>query len=205
MQQQFYNIAIYEEAILLTDFTRQDAPTFVVDQEDLMQLFRFNLQVTLKPFDGLVWMKKDLEGKTSYLVTLPRQRRKLIYKADRFQHVSMEIPNVLLLLRIANGKTDIRNLWAYPGKLKSTTQLYELALPNIGGSSICLGSASVTTTKNVIKDAETLLFETPFNHHRQLVGKNQIPFLEYVKQHKGKMPFHTLRPLETAKRILEEK
>lgn len=205
-QQQLYNIAIYEESILLTEFKDDTERSFVIKEEDLMEFFKFNKEVKLVPFEGLVWMKSQLEGGDSYLVTIKRAKKKLIHESrSGLKHINMEIPNLAVKASVdSNDTIHIGGLWAYQGELKKSTVLYELALPNISRSSLCMGSAHIKAKRDIIKAIEEALYETPFNHHSHLVGEEKIPFLEYLKKYKGRMPFKTLRPLGRAKQIMEE-
>ena len=207
-QRQLYGIGIYEEAILLSDFTGKHEKRFVVDEQELMKLFRFNRTVTLKPFEGLVSMEATLDGEETFLVTLKRSKRKIIYHVKdegvTLKHLNIEMPNTLVRAQVRDNIINITSLWAYKGKLTKKTELFELALPNIGGTDLCQGGAYIKVNGNVMKAIEDALFETPFNHHRHLVSKEDLPFLEYFDKYKGKMPFKTLRKLGHGRQLLED-
>lgn len=206
MQDQIYNIGIYEEAILLTDFRGDVEQRYVIEEEELMKLFRFNRSVVFKPFEGLLWMKGSLEGGDCYLVQTPRAKRKLIHDhKGKMSHITMDIPQMIVKAYSNNGEIKVGNLWAFKGKLTGKTMLYSLALPNIGNSSLCQGSQRVPEKVGIMKAIDQCLYETPFNHHQHLVGREELPFLDYVKKYKGRMPFHSLVELHRAEQILEVK
>jgi hypothetical protein len=48
------------------------------------------------------------------------------------------------------------------------------------------------------------LFDSPFNHHRYLVGRENIKFLDYLKKYKGKSPFYSLPIVGKGASILED-
>ncbi len=204
-QEQLYNIAIYEQAILMTDHTSGTARQFIVQEEELMKLFKFDRSVTLRTFPGLIWMKASLEGNDRYLVTLKRKKRKIIYAhKQKFRHINIEIPNIAVIASIYQGNVNISQVFAYQGVLTNQSNLYELALPNIGGSSVCMGGERIPVVDDDILAAiEVALFETPFNHHQGLCGKDQVHLPEYVKKHRGKMPFRTLNFIGRGKNLLE--
>jgi hypothetical protein len=205
MQKQLYGIAIYEEAILLSDFTGRNPKRFVVEQEQLMELFKFNKHVTLKPFEGLVHMKAQLEGDEEYLVTFKRQKKKIIHShKNKLSHIIMEMPNLAIMAYADDNYVRVSEVYAYPGTLTKSTPLYELPLPNISHSRLCLGSVQIQINHNMMKAIETAFYETPFNHHSHLAGRENLPFLDYVQKYKGRMPFHSLNQIGTGRDILED-
>jgi hypothetical protein len=206
MQKQLYNIGIYEEAILLTDYRGKSEQRFLIEEDELMKLFRFNRHVTFRPFEGLIWMKGSLEGGDEYLVTMPRAKRKLIHDhKGKMSHIIMEMPQMIVKAYSESGNIRVNSMYAFKGKLTSNTMLYTLALPNIGSSHLCQGSQRVPESIGIMKAIDQCIYETPFNHHQHQVGKEDIPFLDYVKKYKGRMPFNTLKEIGRAKGLLETK
>lgn len=204
-QNQLYGIGIYEQGILLTDFTGKHPKQYLVEQEELMKLFKFDRKVTLKPFPGMIWMKASLEGENSYLVAIKRGKRKILYgDGGKLISFAMTLPNIAVLAKESGGYMRISSVHAYPGKLKPSTPIYDLPLPNIGGGNVCMGSGRIPVGKNIMKAIEKAFFDTPFNHHNGLVGKDPILFKDYVKKFKGHMPFHSLAHIGTGRDILEE-
>jgi hypothetical protein len=202
-QSQRYNIAIFEREILLTDFTKAGAQEYVIEEKELSKLFKYDRSAKVKMFPGLIWVKASIEGNDEYLVTMKRKKRKLIYAHQQnFRHITMEIPNVAIKATVSHGMVRISNIWAYKGELNNKTQLYRIALPNVGESDVCNGE-NMKVGKDPMKAIEMCMFETPFNHHRHMVGKEVITFVEYAKKYKGRMPFHTLKKLGKGKSILE--
>jgi len=72
LQKQKYGIGIFEEEIILSDFTGPAERRFVISPEQLMSFVR--TEVTFRPFPGLIWMKSDGVSDT-YLLTLPAGQR----------------------------------------------------------------------------------------------------------------------------------
>jgi hypothetical protein len=206
MQDQLFNIGIYEEAILLTDFRGAAEKRFVIEEEELMKLFRFDRHVVFRPFEGLIWMKGSLDGGDQYCVIKPREKRKLIHdQKGKLSHITMEMPRMIVKARSSGGNLHVNHMYAYQGKLTRNSKLYSLALPNIGSSHLCQGSQRVSESIGIMNAIDQCIYETPFNHHQHRVSKEEIPFLEYVKKYKGRMPFHTLKEIGTGQDILEEK
>ncbi len=203
-QQQLYGIALFEGEAVLTDYTGNTEKSFVIDERDLQKFFRFERTVTFRPFEGLVWQKSGRED--TYLITIKRQRRTLIHRGDGFKlrHIKMELPNMAVKARVQDGQIHVSDLWAYPGPLKKNTQLYGLPLPNLTRSRLCMGAARIPFKGDVIKAVETALFETPWNHHQQVVGREQLYFQDYLDKYRGKCPFHSLSQIGFGRQILED-
>jgi hypothetical protein len=203
-QTQLYGIGIYEMGILLTDFTGKHPTQYIVEQEELMKLFKFDRKVTLKPFPGLIWMKASLEGVNSYLVTMKRHKRKILYSdGKKLSHIPMTLPNIAIYAKEEGGYMRISSVYAYPGELKPSTPTYDLPLPNIGLGNVCMGSVKIPVGKNIMKAIDSALFDTPFNNHQGLVGKDNILFKDYVVKHRGYMPFSSLTQIGTGRKLLE--
>ncbi len=49
---------------------------------------------------------------------------------------------------------------------------------------------------------ERTVFDTPFNHHNHLVGREDLPFHDYVKKYGGRCPLRTLKPIGRGRDIL---
>jgi len=214
LQKQLYGIGIFEEEIVLSDFTGDGERRFVVTQEQLMQFF--HTELTFRPFPGLVWMKKGGNAET-YLITLPASERTILYRKGhspkrkskgKLTALKMKFPSLALKVRVdsAGRKINGIEIWGFSGAvLKPDTVLYELPLPNLSGSRMCLGSTHRATDGNVRKAAEKTVFDTPFNWHNNIVGIGQIPFYDYHKKYGGRCPFKTLNKLGTGKQLLEAK
>ena len=204
-QAQLYGIGVYEEAIVLTDYTGKAEKQYLIDEKQLMEFFRFNKEVTFDAFPGLIKMIADLEGNKSFVVTRPREKRKLIYSKDKkLIHVPMEMPPLLIAANInSRGQCRINYIAAYKGKLTPKTIMYAPALPNCNGTSMCNGGSNVQLKDDVMAAIDAAIYDTPFNHHSQLVGTESIPFLQYVKRYNGRMPFRTLHRMGKAESILK--
>lgn len=212
LQRQLYGIGIFEEEIILSDFTDGPEKRFVVSTEQLMDFFRS--EVVFRPFPGLVWMKSDGTGET-YLVTLPATERTILYNSGRkkkrkdrsnLTDYRLRLPAIAVKAQVdtASRKITSISMWGFAGReLTRETVLYELPLPNLNGSSLCLGSTERAANGTDLRGAiERVIFDTPFNHHSHLVGKAKIPFQDYVAKYKGRTPLATLPKLGTGRQIL---
>lgn len=203
MQQQLYGIGIFEEEIVLSDFTGSEEKRFVVNPEQLMGFFR--AEVVFRPFTGLLWMKSDGILDT-YLVTFAAKKRTILYRHKKtIVTRKLQLPALAVRVRF-DGERSVTsiNMWGFSGSsLSDGTVLYELPLPNLSGSSLCLGATERDFGKDVLLAIERIIFDTPFNHHNFLVGKSRIPFLDYVKKHQGRCPLRTLVKIGTGKELLE--
>lgn len=202
IQQQLYGIAIYEQEIVMVDYTGTDEKRFVVQPEQLMGFFR--TEVTFKPFPGLIWMKTDTTTET-YLLTLPAGLRTIFYEHNKKVVTrKLTMPSIVVMATIDSKRRKISeiDMWGYGGKgITPETVLYELPLPNLTGSRLCLGSTERAAGADVREAVEKTIFDTPFNHHHLIVGRDNIPFLDYVKKYKGKCPFPTLNVIGTCRQI----
>jgi len=212
-QKQLYGIGIFEEEIVLSDFTAGAERRFIVSPDQLMDFFR--TEVTFRPFPGLVWMKSNGTGET-YLVTFPARCRDILYRSGRkkkrkgkdgVEILRLNLPAIAVKAGIdaPTRKISSIEMWGFAGReLSADTVLYELPLPNLSNSRLCLGSTERAAGGEDIKAAiERTIFDTPFNHHNHLVGTERIPFHDYVAKYQGKSPLKTLRRIGKGRNILE--
>ncbi|MGD0585572.1 MAG: hypothetical protein ABSA86_07320 [Oryzomonas sp.] len=203
MQKQLYGIALFEEEILLSDFTSGCEKRFIVSPEQLMGFVRS--KITFRPFPGLVWMQTDGMSDT-YLLTLSGGVRTILYrKAKKLDSHKLTLPPLAVKARVdqSRRKIDAIEIWGMAGKgLSPDTVLYELPLPNLNGAHMCLGSTELAVTHDVREAIEKTIFDTPFNHHNHIVGREKIPFFEYIKKYRGKCPLASLNKIGSGKDIL---
>jgi hypothetical protein len=214
LQKQLYGIGIFEEEIVLSDFTDREEKRFVVTHEQLMEFF--HADVTFRPFPGLVWMQRRTSAEV-YLLTLPAKERTILYRrghspkrkggSKKTATLTMRIPALAVKVEVDAASRRIQNIdmWGFFGReLKAETVLYELPLPNLSGSSLCLGSTERAATGSDLRGAvERTIFDTPFNWHRNIVGVEQIAFHDYHAKYGGRCPVKTMARLGTGKQILE--
>lgn len=214
-QKQHYGIAIFDQEIVLSDYTGPGERRYLITPEQLAGFVRSS--ITLRPYPGLIWMKSDLQDET-HLFTLPAAERTILFRPlklrgkgkkkeeakARLKTFKLRLPALAVRARISNGSISGIELWGMnTASLKNDTRLYELPLPNVDGSSLCLGS-TIRATEGDIKNAvERTIFDTPFNHHRNTCGKQGLNFPDYIKQHGGRCPLATLKPLGAGKKLLE--
>jgi len=203
-QRQLYGVGIFEEEIVLSDFTGEAERRFLVTPEQLMDFFR--AERTFVPFPGLVWMKAD-GVRERYLFTLPPGRRTILYRRKKkVVGKRLQLPAIAIEAAVVPAGRMILSiqLWGFAGRdLKADSILYELPLPNLGGSSLCLGSTERAISGDVLGAVERTIFDTPFNHHNHLVGKESLPFHDYVKKYDGRCPLRTLKRIGRGRDILE--
>jgi hypothetical protein len=210
-QKQLYGIAIFEDEIVLQDLTGSGEQRYLITPEQLAAFVRST--ITLRPYPGLIWMKSDLESET-HLLTIPAGPRTILYrplykgkKKDgqaKLQNHQLTLPAIAARVKLDNGSIRTIELWGMnTATLKTGTRLYELPLPNITGSSLCLGSTIRTSQGDIRSAVIRTIFDTPFNHHNNIVGREKIDFLAYLKKHHGRSPLNTLKPLGTGKQLLE--
>jgi len=215
MQRQLYGVGIFEEEIVMSDFTGDAEKRFIVTPDQLMDFFRS--EVTFRPFPGLVWMKSSGDGET-YLVTFPAGERTILYrqvtgkkqkgkKAEQdLVDYKLRLPKMAVQARIdtANRRISEIRMCGFAGRtLDATTVVYELPLPNLGGFSLCLGSTERAAIGGDVMGAiERTIFDTPFNHHNHLVGTERIPFEQYLVKYKGTCPIKTLKKIGTGRDVL---
>jgi hypothetical protein len=204
MQKQLYGIGIFEEEIVLSDFTGGAEKRFVVTPEQLMAFV--SSEITFRPFPGLLWMKSGA-NQESFLLVLPPAPRILLYrKSKKLSSIHMSLPAIAVEARIDKTlrKVSSIDMWGLAKKnIQADSVLYELPLPNLSGSSLCLGSTERTAGGDVRAAVEKTIFETPFNHHNHLVGLEKIPFHDYVKKYKGNCPLNTLKLIGKGRDILK--
>ena len=205
MQKQLYGIAIFEEEILLQDFTGTGEKRLIVTPEQLMEFFRTG--ITFRPFPGLIWMKDDGSDR-SYLITLPAGERTILYRyKKKLLSRKQQLPSMAVQVRL-NAEGKILNIytWGFAGsRLKNESVLYQLPLPNLSGASMCLGGTERSFDNDVRQAVEKTIFDTPFNHHSDKVGREGLRFLDYNKKYAGLCPFRTLKRIGTGRDILEGK
>lgn len=203
LQKQLYAVGIFEEEIVLSDFTSGVEKRFIVEPAQLQAFFRS--EVTFRPFLGLVWMKTsgDLD---QYLFTLPGGQRTIIYRqGKKLTEKQITLPPLLVKADISNQTIKKIDLWAMAGRTFSKdTALYSLPLPNINSSSLCLGNTIKAAGNDIRAAVERTIFDTPFNHHADHCGKEGLPFHAYVKKYKGTCPLRTLTKMSpnTAQALL---
>jgi hypothetical protein len=80
-----------------------------------------------------------------------------------------------------------------------SSRLYELPLPNISGTQICMGSGrnDGLYTQGVKEAIEFAIFETPFNTHNDNCGRENLPFKKFHKRYGGRCPFHKLNKISS--------
>lgn len=215
IQKQLYGIGIFEDEIVLSDFTSAAEKRFIVTSEQLQGFFRS--EITFTSFPGLIWMKLGGDRET-YLVTLPAGERTILYRQvvkkaakgkkatkDLFDY-KMRLPAIAVKASVDPGNRKIGGIamWGFFDRvLGPTTALYELPLPNLSGSILCLGSTErAAKNGDILAAIERTIFDTPFNHHNHLVGSAKIPFQEYVAKHRGRCPVKTLVKIGAGKDIL---
>lgn len=212
-QKQLYGIALFEQEIVLSDFTAGAERRFCVSPEQLMDFFR--AEVTFRPFSGLVWMKSDGRGET-YLIIYPAVTRTILYRRgtspkrkrrgkDDLETHTLKLPAIAVRAAVESATRKIHSidLWAFPGReLAAATVLYELPLPNLSGCRLCLGSTERAVDGDIRGAVERTIFDTPFNHHNHLVGTGKIPFHDYVAKYHGSCPLRTLNRIGEGRQIL---
>ena len=203
LQKQLYGIGIYEEEILLQDFTGDGEKRMVVTPEQLMAFFRTG--VTFRAFPGLIWMKDD-GLQREYLFTLPAGLRTILYRRrKKLTSKKLQLPSMAVKAAVdGEGRVTGISLWGFAGRaLKPESVLYELPLPNLTGSSLCLGSTQRSYGDDIRAAVEVTIFDTPFNNHSDLCGKGKLPFWKYHRTYAGRCPFRTLNRIGRGRDILE--
>ncbi|MCK9172382.1 MAG: hypothetical protein M0O99_02720 [Desulfuromonas thiophila] len=198
-QRLLYTLSIHDEDTLLTD--HKTGRRFIVSEKQLMGFFRFNAEMI--PERGLLKMRTDGLS-SSYLFRFPRQKeRTLLLKLNKtVSEFKMDIPPLLVQVTIQERSLTDMNIWAFAGRLTKTAPVYELPLPNVSGSSVCLGGTDKSVGRSVRESIERIFFETPFNSHLFEAGKDKIPFTEFLSRFGGKMPFAQLNRLGCVSDVL---
>lgn len=203
LQKQKYGIGIFEEEIILSDFTGPAESRFVISPEQLMSFVRS--EVTFRPFPGLIWMKSDGLHDT-YLLTLPAGQRSILFRqTKKLVAKKLSLPAMAVRARISIDERRVNSIsiWGFSGSsLKDDTLLYELPLPNLSGHSLCLGSTNGAVGSDVKSAIITTIFDTPFNHHNYLVGRARLPFPDYVRKYKSRCPLRSLKSIGIGKDLL---
>jgi len=213
-QKLLYTIGIYETDTIVSDYTSENGSVrrFLVAPEDLMSFFHTEKPVmTFYPEEGLIMMRTDGKSedmfytypKTSMATTILVKRKKTIVPHKVY------LPSLLVKARIErhSGRKVVRNMdvWCYQGTaLNEDATLYELPLPNTSGSSVCLGNVDKVVEGKVRDAVWSILVDTVFNNHHDLVTKDRIPFEEYFRRSKGRVRISDLRKLCRATDILSK-
>jgi hypothetical protein len=203
-QKQLYGIGIYEDEILLTDYTGPAEKTFLVAQSEVMRLFHHEQSVRFKPFPGLIWMNAYPNQRADYLVTFKRRRWTILYQGKTLTSHQLELPNMAIVASIRDQSVHIDRCFGFRKELNKASDLYDLPLPNLRDGQLCNSGSTIPAGKDVMRSIEAALFDSPFNHHRYLVGRENIKFLDYLKKYKGKSPFHSLPIVGKGASILED-
>lgn len=205
VQRQLYGVAIFEEEIVLSDFSGDGEQRFIVSPEQLMGFFRTS--ITFRPFPGLIWMKDDGTARR-YLLALPAGERTILYRRrKKLLTRKLRLPAMAALVTIASagGHVQSLQLWGFSGStLKPGTILYDLPLPNLANGNLCLGGSSPIVGDDIRAGVEAALFDSPFNHHNDVVGRERLSFYDYHRKYKGAVPLRSLKPLATGRKILED-
>jgi len=207
LQKQLYGVAIFEEEIVLSDFSDNAERRYTISPEQLMGFFK--AEITFHPFPGLIWMKSSGDSET-FLLTLQAGPRTILYKRGgkkkKTETIPLRLPSLAVKAAITGPERKITSIeiWGFAGRsLQADTILYELPLPNLTGSSMCLGSTERAHGRDVKAAVETTIFDTPFNQHNHIVGLEGLPFHDYAKKYKGGCPFRTLKKLGLGRQLLE--
>ena len=206
VQNLLYTISIYEDDTVLTDHKSHDKQ-FLVSQEQLMGFFRS--EITFAPERNLLWMKTDGLS-TTYLYHLPKRsapRTITVRRNKKDKQYAMQFPGLIFQVRVSEDRLSNLHVWAYAGRLRETSILYEVPLPNISGHSVCLGGVNKELTRNqsVLDKVQEVFFDTPFNSHSFHVSKDHMPFTEFYEKYQGAFPWNKLNKLCRAKSILDTK
>lgn len=203
VQRQLYGIAIFEEEIVLADFTGGAERRFCITPEQLMLFFRTD-GVTFRPFPGLIEMKESSDKKT-WLLTLPAGPRTILYKRKKkILDRKLTLPSMVVRVTVASDSSVIQslNLWGFAGAtLKPESILYALPLPNVGKSNMCLGGQR-PIGDDIRAGVEAAIFDSVFNHHNDVVGLERLSFFDYHRKYKGRVPLRTLPRIGFGRELL---
>jgi len=214
-QKLLYTIGIYETDTIVSDHTSDNGAVrrFLVAPEDLMSFFHTEKPVmTFYPEEGLIMMRTD--GKNEDMFYVYPQTSKattiLVKRKKKIVPHKVYLPSLLVKARIErrSGRKAVRSIdvWCYQGtKLNEETALYELPLPNTSESSVCLGNVDKVVEGKVRDAVWSILVDTVFNNHHDLVTKDRIPFEEYYEKSKGRVKISDLRKLCKATDVLSKK
>lgn len=201
-----YAIHVYEEETLLTVCSDgKVVERRFVEPEQLHSLFKTS--IVFRPEEGLVLMKTDGMS-DEYYYTYPARKVTILYrkhvgkKKAVFKH-RICLPNLLVRATVSRSEkgrfvTGI-NLWGYEDKtLVSGTKLYEIPLPNISGSGMCLGAVDKKVEGSLKDMIWSLITDIPFNNHNSSVTRDEIPYEEYYKSTRGRFRIEDMNCLGTA-------
>lgn len=187
-----YTVSIYDEDTVLTE--HGSGKRFLVSEEQLMGFFR--TEIALRPEKGLLY--KSTDGvRSTYTFRIPKQKNKtlLLRLKDKISEIQIDIPATIMKAEVMDGKVQNMWFWAYSGRLTPDTNLYELALPNISGSSVCLGATKKNIEGELRQSLMDIFFDSPFNSHHFDAGNEGLNFLEFHKKYEGKMPLRKLKKI----------
>lgn len=114
----------------------------------------------------------------------------------------MDIPATVFLVSVVDDQINSLWVWCHAGTFSEKSILYEMPLPNISGSDICLGGSSKKVVGSLRESVERLFFDTPFNSHHFNVGREDLPFTEFVQKYQGKTPFSRLKKIGVGRDLL---
>ncbi|AJF08288.1 hypothetical protein [Geoalkalibacter subterraneus] len=201
-QRHLYSIDIYDEDTVLTDYTEEAHKRYLVEKDQLMKFFRSN--ICFKPEKGLIQVETD-GIKSIYIYDLAPQTRTIMVlarNAKEPQAFEVEVPGLIVKASISESNQGFTvhslNLACYAGrKWTDKKPLYELALPNISDTSLCLGSGASDIEARTAREAiEFAIFETPFNTHNNICGKANLSFQAFHQKHQGRFPFSQLNRVD---------
>lgn len=194
-QRQSHRIDIYEQDITMTIFENNTESRFVVTPDQL-GLF-FAPRTIFIPEEGLVWEVRE-NGARKVLFTYPMSKTPVtIYQStpgpkgkSKMRRYRLLFPAMAIRASISScgDKASVSKLdcWCMDtNTLKPGTNLFEVPLPNCNTSSICLGNIEKSIEGSTRDSLWKVLFDTVFSHHRQTVGKENIPFPKFAEAHKG--------------------
>jgi len=187
-----YTVSIYDEDTVLTE--HESGKRFLVSEEQLMGFFR--TEIALRPEKGLLY--KSTDGvRSTYTFRIPKQKNKtlLLKLKDKISEIQMDIPATIMKAQVMDGQVQDMRIWAYSGKLSPETNLYELPLPNVSGSAVCLGATNKTVEGGLRESLMEIFFDSPFNSHHFEAGNEGLNFLEFHEKYKGRMPLRKLEKI----------
>lgn len=201
-QLQLYNIAIYESGTLMTDLTGDTPRHFMVDEAELIKLLRIEQTITFRPEPGLLKTEVAPTSETRTYHVAPRKEAWDIIlrdKENQNQVVKVHLPGFVVSVKIDTSSRKVTGIAAlcYAGKEpKVGGAWYEMPLPNFHrDGNMCLGGVSrkVGPRESLLDAALSVIFDSVFNTHANLVGKDDLPFPKFIEKHGGKVSTKLLR------------
>ena len=200
-QEQHYNIAIYEESTVLTDFeSGKEGLRRVITHDQLRRLL--DLPEAVREVRGdpdMIWHRSDAETHKG-LYRVKKQTWDVFLTTDvgvppkRHQ---CHLPAFLLEVAVDPRTQKVFSIraYCYNGRsITNQTRFYEMPLPNFSGAIHCLGNVVAKVgSRDTLKDAGLrAIFDGEFNNHQNLVSKAGVPFQQYFATYEGKFPLQTL-------------